>query len=276
MNININTIQKEIDQLFNKYKIPAITKNLPMENLQEWARKVAKHFKLNEENFRQNVTELFWNIGHVQLSLGHMLIALQECKLVDGEQGVAFQEKDIPNIEMAEIYFWYYSYNTHECIYIEERKSNRNTVTVGDISSITSAYVNRCWERINNVLMHACFPCLSEEQFKKQYFPQTINALQQNSKYSQNPYLKELQDHKKYRKEASDDRNEISHGESSPMRNMIIEGKVSNILGTDGLPFIYLDYSSKSLNEELNRIIDKYKKVLPAIKTMKNFIDNVK
>ena len=48
MNTNIDTIQKEISQLFGKYKIPAITKNLPPENLQEWSMKVAVHFKLDE------------------------------------------------------------------------------------------------------------------------------------------------------------------------------------------------------------------------------------
>ena len=34
MNISIDAIQKEIDRLFIKHNIPAITKNLPMENLQ--------------------------------------------------------------------------------------------------------------------------------------------------------------------------------------------------------------------------------------------------
>jgi hypothetical protein len=250
MNIDIDTIQKEIDQLFHKYEIPAITKNLPMENLQVWSRKVATHFKLDEENFRQAVTELFWSIGHVQLSLGHMLIAMQECEFINGTQGIALHEKDIPNIKMAEIYFWYYAYTAHECVY-------------------------RCWERINNVLMHACFPGLSEKQFRMQYFPQTISALQKNSKYNQNPYLKELEKYIEYRNKAAGDRNEISHGKSSPMRNMKIEGRVSDLLGTSGLPFIYLDYSSKSLSAELNSIIDKYKKVLPGIKAMKDFLDNI-
>ncbi|MDP8211761.1 MAG: hypothetical protein P9X22_00535 [Candidatus Zapsychrus exili] len=250
MNINIDTIQKEINQLFDKYKIPAITKNLPIKNLQVWSKNVAIHFKLDEKNFRQTVTELFWSMGHVQLSLGHMLIALQECEFIDGIQGIALHEKDVPNIKMPEIYFWYYVYTSHECVY-------------------------RCWERINNVLMHVCFPNLSEKQFRKQYFSQTISALHKNSRYTQNPYLEELQKYIEYRKKAADDRNEISHGKSSPMRNMKIEGKVSNSLGANGLPFIYLDYSCKSLSAELDNVIDKYKKVLPTIKAMKDFIDNI-
>jgi hypothetical protein len=250
MNINIDTIQKEIDHLFGKYKIPAITKNLPMENLQEWSIKVASHFDVDEENLRQTVTELFWNLGHVQLSLGHMLVAMQECEFINGTQGVALREEDVPNIKMPEIYFWYYAYTAHECVY-------------------------RCWERINNVLMLVCFPDISDKQFRMQYFPQTISALQKEPKYNQNPCLQELQKYIECRKKAADDRNEISHGKSSPMRNMKIEGKVSDLLGASGLPFVYLDYSCKSLSTELYSIIHKYKKVLPAIKAMKDFIDNI-
>jgi len=250
MNTNIDTIQKEISQLFSKYKIPTITKNLPMENLQEWSVKVAIHFQLDEEDFRQTVAELFWSMAHVQLSLGHTLIAMQECEFIDGAQGIALHEKDIPDIKMPEIYFWYHVNNSHECIY-------------------------RCWERINNVILRICFPDLSEQQFRKKYFPQTISDLQKSQKYNNNPYFNELQSYVEHRQKAAADRNEISHGTSSPMRNMKIEEKVSDLLGANEVSFIYLDYTSKSLKQELESIVDKYKKVLPAIKAMKDFIDNI-
>lgn len=250
MNSNIDTIQKEVDRLFRKYAIPAATKNLPMGNLQEWSRKVAIHFELDEESFRQTVTELFWTMAHTQLSLGHTLIAMQECEFIDGVQGIALYEKDIPHIKMPEIYFWYHASNSHECIY-------------------------RCWERINKVIIHVCFPCLPEKQARMKYFPQTVSDLQKNPKYNKNPYLNELQNNIKHRKKAADDRNEISHGKSSPTRNMNIEGKVSNLLGANGLPFIYLDYACKSSRAELESIIDKYRRVLPAIRATKDFIDNI-
>jgi len=250
MSIDINTIQKEIDRLFGKYKIPAITKNLPMENLHEWSKKVAAHFKLDEEDFMQTVTELFWTMAQVQLSLGHTLIAMQECEFINGAQGIAFHEKDVPNIKMPEIYFWHHIYNSVECVY-------------------------RCWERINKVIMYACFPNLPEKQAKMQYFPQTISALQKNPKYSKNPYLSELQNQIENREKVAYYRNEISHGKSSPMRNMKIEEKASDLLGANGLPLIYLEYSCKSLTEELNSLIDAYRKVLTVIKSMKDFIDNM-
>ncbi len=250
MNANIDTIQKEIDQLFEKYEIPVITKNISMPDLQRWSGEVANHFGLDNENFRQVVAELFWSIAHVQLSLGHAIMAMQECDFVDGTQGIALNEEDVPSITMPEIYFWYHVYNSHECIY-------------------------RCWERINNVIKHACFPKLTEEQFRRKYFPQTISDLQKDTKYNKNPHLEELQNLKKHRKRAADIRNEISHGKSSPMRNMEIDGKTSRLLGANGLPFIYLEYSAVGLKKEIDRIINKYEKVLPAMKTMVAFIDNI-
>lgn len=248
--MNTNTTQKEIDSLFGKYKIPALTKNLPMKNLQIWSSKVAQHFGLDPENFRQVVVELFWSMAHVQLSLGYALIAIQECDFPNGIQGITLHEKNIPDVKMPEIYFWYYACNSHECIY-------------------------RCWERINNVIKHVCFPDMPVEQFRKTYFPTAISDLQKDPKYNKNPYLKELQEQVEHRKNAADDRNEISHGKSSPLRNMNIEGKTSEILSADGLPFIYLDYSAKSPKKEIERIVDKYRKLLPAIKAMKEFIDNI-
>ena len=85
--IQIQGIQKEIARFFKKYKIPAVTHNLPMENLHQWSDKVADHFKLDREEFRQSVTELFWSISHVQLALGYALIAKESCAYPKGIQG---------------------------------------------------------------------------------------------------------------------------------------------------------------------------------------------
>jgi hypothetical protein len=54
-----------------------------------------------------------------------------------------------------------------------------------------------------------------------------------------------------------------------------IEGKVSDVLGIDGLPLIYLDFSIKSPKESIEQVVDKYKKVFPAMKVMVDFIDNI-
>ena len=104
--MNINDIQVEIDRLFGEHEIPAITKNLPMENMQKWSHEVANHFNLDAEEFRQAVCELFWSAAHVQLSLGYALIAKRDCAFPSGTQGAALHEKDIPNVtNMPEILF---------------------------------------------------------------------------------------------------------------------------------------------------------------------------
>ena len=95
--MDINEIQTRIGELFSKYNIPAITLNMPTENLHRWSSQVAAHFKLNVENFSQVMSELFWSAAHIQLSLGYALIARQDCKFPKGIKGKAFKEEDMPN-----------------------------------------------------------------------------------------------------------------------------------------------------------------------------------
>lgn len=245
--MEIQKIQEEIAKLFKKYRIPALTLNLPMENLHQWAYEVANHFHLDQDEFRESVTELFWSIAHIQISLGYALIARQSCEYPKGTQGIAFHEKDLPNvITMPEIHFWFHIYNSYECLY-------------------------RCWERITSVIKNVCYPNLTE----KRYFDQIINDLAKDKKFNQNVFLKSLQKQIKNWSKIVESRNKISHGKSSPLCNMSIQGKASDVLGIDGLPIIYLEYSVKNLKEELEHVIDKYRKVLPVIKNMKEFIDNI-
>jgi hypothetical protein len=56
---------------------------------------------------------------------------------------------------------------------------------------------------------------------------------------------------------------------------MKIEGKVSNILSLNGLPQIYLKYSINSPKQNIEQVVDKYKKVYPAMEVMVAFIDNI-
>ena len=245
--MNINEIQMEIGRLFSKYKIPAITKDIPMENLHRWSGKVAAHFKLDDQELSQIMAELFWSTAHIQLSLGYALIARENCQFPKGRRGKAFREEDIPNaIVIPEIHFWYHLYNCFECIY-------------------------RSWERIASVIKSVCYPKRNE----KMYFDQIVNALEKDDNYNKNPHLKALKRQIKHWNKAAEARNEISHGKSSPFRNMSIEGKVSDVIGLDGLPLIYVDYSIKSPKETIEQVVDKYAKVFPAMKAMVDFIDNI-
>ena len=193
------------------------------------------------------MSELFWSAAHIQLSLGYALIARQDCKFPKGTNGKAFKEEDIPDAAgLPEIHFWYHLYNCYECIY-------------------------RCWERIASVLKSACYPNNDE----KMYFDQIVNALDQDNSYNKNPHLNSLKKQRKHWNNAAKARNDISHGTSSPLRNMNIEGKVSNILAMNGLPQIYLNYSINSPKESIEKVVEQYKKVFPAMKIMVDFIDNI-
>ncbi len=245
--MNINEIHMEIGSLFNKYKIPAITHKIPIENLHRWSDEVAAHFSLDDKDFNKVMTELFWSVAHVQLSLGYALIAKQDSNFPKGENGKAFKDEDIPSaISIPEIHFWYHIYNSYECIY-------------------------RCWERISMVIKSVCYPKSKE----KMYFDQIVNTLCKDDGYKNNPHLKALKKQIKHWNKAAGARNEISHGKSSPFRNMSIEGKVSDILGEDGLPIVYCDYVIKSPKENIEQVVDKYKKIFPAMEVTVSFIDNI-
>ena len=245
--MNIDEIQTEISSLFSKYKIPVITKNIPIENLHRWSSEVAAHFKLDEDDFTKVMSELFWSAAHIQLSLGYALIARQDCKFPKGTKGKALKEEEMPNaIGLPEIHFWYHLYNSYECIY-------------------------RCWERITSVIKCVCYPKSNE----KMYFDQIVNALDKDDIYNMNPHLNSLKKQIKHWNKAAEARNEISHGKSSPFRNMNIEGNVSNLLAMSGLPLIYLNYSINSPKENIEQVVDKYKRVFPAMKVLVDFIDNI-
>lgn len=244
--VEIKKIHYNIGKLFEKYKIPAITLNLPIEELGQWACRIAEHFKLDQDNFRQSVTELFWSVGYVQLSLGYILIARQSCNFPKGIHGEAFREEDIPLLmEIPEMHFWLHIYSCYEGIY-------------------------RCWERIATVLQNVCFP-----EKSKRYFDKIINDLSKDVRYKNNKSLKKLQRQVKNWSKIAEIRNGLSHKKSSPFRNINIEGVLSNTLDINGFPIPKLIYSSKNLIQETKHIIEKYLKILPAIIAMKEFIDTI-
>ena len=99
--------------------------------------------------------------------------------------------------------------------------------------------------------------------------------LSKDKDYKKNPCLKALTKQIKHWNKAAEYRNKISHGKSSPFRNMTIEGKVSKVLGSDGHPIVYLDYSVKSPINEIKHVFGEYRKILSAIIAMKDFIDHI-
>ena len=157
-----------------------------------------------------------------------------------------FREEDIPlMMEIPEMHFWLHVYNCYECIY-------------------------RCWERISTVLQSVCFP-----KNTKRYFNQIVDDLSKDSRYKHNRSLKKLQRQVKNWSKISEIRNGVSHSKSSPFRNIHIEGVLSSTIGIDGLPVPKLIYSSKNLIKEIEHVVDKYRKILPAIIAMKEFIDTI-
>ncbi len=245
--MKIKEIHKKIIDLFNQNKIPWLTCNLPMENLHSWAISTKKRLKL-KDTFESSVTELFWTMSQIQISLGNALIAKESCKYTKGTKGVAYTQNQVPNmIEIPEIHFWHHVYCCVECIY-------------------------RCWERITIILKDSCYPDCSE----KLYFDGMITMLDKDKIFNINPKFHKLKQKRKSWNTIASYRNKLSHHQSSPFKRTKINGEVSNLCGPRGEYLFKLEYSSDNLNIEVDKMKNMYLKLLPVMKSMKEFIDHIK
>ncbi len=207
----------------------------------------ARRLRISKYDLSEKISELYWSIGNSQLSIGYSLLCLGHCEYPSGVSGMALSEPEIPNaIDISEIHFWYHLHNSKESIY-------------------------RSYERIKAVLRLVCYPLSN----KKIYLNALINEIKNDTRYNNNPKLKELVKLEGLWNEVAEIRNKSSHQESSPMKSMDIEGKESILFGSDGDKINYLAYKYENLNNELQKIKDIFNKLLPSIKRMKEFIDNI-
>jgi len=140
--IEIPLLHKEILELFTRYKYNWETSSLPMDVLHEWSESVSQLLLIDNKVFSSNMSELFWALSSVQLSIGYALISRQTCQYPKGIKGEAFSEKEVPNfLGISEIHLFYHLNNSWESIY-------------------------RCWERLSSVLCVVLYP----NEGKKLYF----------------------------------------------------------------------------------------------------------
>lgn len=249
--MTIDDIQKEIKRLLSQYEIPALTLQLPMPELHKWAKSQARRLKLDEDCFVDQMSSLFWAISHVQLGLGYALIARQSCKFPRGQRSLLYshsQVEDPLSFDMPWFHFWYHYYSTIECLY-------------------------RCWERIAFLLKAACFPqCPC-----KLYFDGIVNKIKKDSHLEKNPNIRNLKLQVKHWSKISSLRNKLSHQDSSPIKNETkIEVSRVKIYGAHGQDLFKFNSESSNIRGKINNISEAYKRLLPAIKSMKVFIEKIK
>jgi hypothetical protein len=249
--MEIEIIHTEITELFKKYKIPALTVQIPMGKLHNWAQNTATRLNLDENIFRESIAELFWTTSQVQLALGYALLSRQSSNSPKGIKGIAYHPNELPRMMgLPEIHTRHHLYCCIECIY-------------------------RCWERLSIILIKVCYPNLSDQESRIIYFDGIVKKLSNDKKYNNNPKLRDLQNQAIKWNKVAQLKNEVSHGASSPFRNIQIEGETAEVYGPKGEFIFKFPYSSPNLIEEIDEVKDKYLQLAPVIKAVNEFVNNI-
>ncbi len=149
-------------------------------------------------------------------------------------------------IKIPDMHFWHHAYLTVECIY-------------------------RSWERLTTLLQTATFPDCAD----KLYFPDLIEKIGTDSRLANNKLLRELCSQVKHYNAVARSRNALSHGDSSPHRELQFAGSISPVLDPSGKLIPKVDYSYADIRERIETLKDHYIRLGPAITAVKEFIENV-
>jgi len=115
--MDIPEIHKEILELFKKYKYNWETDRLSFEKFTIWSDGVSQLLHLDKDILYSKLSELFWSVSSIQLSLGYALKSRHTCKYPKGVKGEAFDEASVPDmIGISEIHFYYHLNNGWESI----------------------------------------------------------------------------------------------------------------------------------------------------------------
>lgn len=242
---DITEIHKDIIELFKTYKIDWETNRLPMNELHNWSNGVSELLSIDKKIISSRMTEIFWCLSHVQLSIGYSLLSRQTCQYPKGIKGEAYEEKDVPNlINISEIHLFYHLNNAWETLY-------------------------RCWERLSAVLCAVVFPNNNE----KMYFDDVVIKIINDNYLSKNKNIKSLKAQIKFWNKVSKERNKISHFESSPMKKIQLEPGFAKMYNSSGHVLPKVSFSSVNLINEINKVRDNYKRIFPAVIVVQIFIE---
>ena len=245
--MDIESIQKEIDKLFQEYKYPALTKRLKPDSLFKFA-DVQSH-RLLIDDLGERMMDIFWSVASVQLSIGYMMIAKKSSVHYRGITKTIYDPSQVTGISMGNLHFWHHAFLARECIY-------------------------RVWERLNSLIRAVCYP-EEPEEVKKLYFSDLIEKLAKDPVYMHNEFIGSLKGLVKHREKAACLRNFLSHEASSLTAKITIEPKNSIIYQTDGLPFPTCEYKTPDLVQEIEAMKDAYLKFEDAINVICKFIDSI-
>jgi hypothetical protein len=240
----IEDIQSRMGALFSSRKLEPFTIQLNLADMAKWAERITDEQQLDRHNFQGAIKELFWALGSTQLNIGHTLIAMKECPYPNGTKGMALKGGEIPDTELADLHYWHHLYNSYEALY-------------------------RFWERCVAALKMRLTPRIKE----KYYFDGYVNYLSNHSDILPPEEITKIRRYLKAWGNISCRRNEISHGKSNPFLNMNIDVTFSELSDYLGKPIAKYKYELPNLKQEIETVINYYKKSVELLYLVKNICD---
>lgn len=243
----INEIQAVIAAEFSSRSLEAYTQRLNPEDLYSWADEIARIYRLDANSFGDKVGEFFYATANVQLSLGYTFLAFREVSNPSGKtrnvnlsthKNQLIEDTDSNNL--ADYHFWYHLYNSWECLY-------------------------RSWERAVNVLVYRFTPNLTG----KYYFSTYRKILEDNCILDEKS-LKKLKKFDKAWGKIAKKRNEISHESTNFFHKSSIDVQEHSIVDVLGRGYHGAQTKEPNLKQELNSIINHYKKSFDLLKVVRD------
>lgn len=242
----IADIQAKMGELFTRRKLELFTVQLNIADMATWAEGIASKRNLDRHEFQNAVKELFWALGSIQLNIGHTLMALEESSFPGGTKGIALKEKEIPDVNLADLHFWHHLYNCYEAIY-------------------------RFWERCVTILRMRLTPHLKE----KFYFDGYVHLLSTIDGLSRPNEIADLRNYLKAWGKIAWKRNEISHGRSNPFLNLNVGVEFSKLSDYRGKPIAKYQFELPNLKQEAETVINYYRKSFKLLYSIKAVCDCV-
>lgn len=234
----IESIQKQIDDEYNKRKISPYIHRLNLSQMLDWSDHTSKKYGLNKKKFEEQVKDIFWGNVALHLNMGHIFIALSSSTETGGKER-SMKGFDIPeNYGFAEIHCWYHLSNGYESVY-------------------------RLWERLVSVLIERFTPASSKNVYFVEYakFMKAETIIFEKEADKLKPYFKHWMN-------ISSKRNETSHGNFNPFKKMEINVKPSGMASPDQKTGFVTSYKFPNFKQEVNTLSDSIEKTFDLINTV--------
>jgi hypothetical protein len=246
--VKIESIQNHIGQKFRElgYPIASIEFDFPI--LFKFARNHSFRLKIDYDLASKKLSDVWFAIASVQLSIGYMLVAKDSAKFPRGYKQTTLSHNGLEiDMNIGDLHFWYHHNMAVECIY-------------------------RVWERITNLLK---FYCNIKGIRKRMYYNDIIRELKKNSIYSKLGNFGKLLEYEKHWVKIAGQRNKLSHEECRLLGDDKIYILDSNILRCDEKPFQHVQTLSPDLFQVIDNIKNKYIRCSEVFKAALQFIEEL-